>query len=139
MATFLDTLQSAQNGGGGGNINMPQINPIVGQPQTMDALSQAVMARGGGGFQPGAQAGRVAMPSPNAGYAQQYGNLMDAMMSRYPGQLRPGGSVFDAQPNAQARQATPMAPQTGPAVMAPPTPPQPSPVKQLLERTRSGY
>lgn len=139
MATFLDTLQQAQNGGGGGNINMPQLNPIVGQPQTMDALSQAVMARGGGGFQPGAQAGRVAMPSPNAGYAQQYGNLMDAMMSRYPGQLRPGGSVFDAQPNAQAQQAMPPQQPSGPAVMAPPTTPQATPVKDLFERVRSGH
>ncbi|WP_343712840.1 hypothetical protein [Inquilinus sp.] len=87
MATFLDMLQSAA-GGGDNNINMPRLNPIVGQPQTMDALAQAVMARGTGGLQPGSMPGRVAMPTFNSGYAQQYGNLMDAMMSRYPGQLR---------------------------------------------------
>lgn len=136
MATFLDTLQQAANGGGNGNINMPQLNPIVGQPQTMDALSQAVMARGGG-FQPGAQAGRVAMPSMNSGYAQQYGNLMDAMMSRYPGQLRPGGSIFDAQPNAQARAATPP-PQQAMTSQAPQMPQQPTPIKDVFDRVRSG-
>jgi hypothetical protein len=140
MATFLEILQKAGGGGGGGDINMPQLNPIVGQPETMDALTQAVMARGGGGFQPGAQPGRVAMPTLNGGYGQQYGKLTDAMMSRYPGQLRAGGSVFDAQPSAQARAAMP--PPAQPQVMAPPAPavaPQPPPMKQMLERVRSGH
>lgn len=139
MATFLDMLQKAGGGGGNDNINMPMLNPIVGQPETMDALTQAVMSRGGGGFQPGAMPGRVAMPQFNQGYGQQYGKLTDAMMSRYPGQLRAGGSVFDAQPSAQARAAMPP---PAPQVAAPPAPavapPQQGSAAKLFERVRSG-
>ena len=140
MATFLDMLKSAGGGGGNDNINMPMLNPVVGQPETMDALTQAVMARSGGGFQPGAMPGRVAMPQISNGYGQQYGKLTDAMMSRYPGQLRAGGSVFDAQPSAAARAATP-APM--PQVAAPPTPAvappqQQSDPRKLFDRVRSG-
>ncbi|KGM35706.1 hypothetical protein [Inquilinus limosus] len=128
-------LQSAA-GGGDNNISMPRLNPIVGQPQTMDALAQAVMARGGGGLQPGSMPGRVAMPTFNSGYAQQYGNLMDAMMSRYPGQLRQGGSVFDAQARVAAPQQPPAAP-AAPAVAAPQRSVQ-TPLPQFFDRIRSG-
>lgn len=134
MATPFDRFL----GGGNDDINMPMLNPIVGQQQTMDALTQAVMARGGAGFQPGAQPGRVAMPAFNSGYSQQYGNLMNAMMSRYPGQLRQGGSVFDAQGPGGAPPAAPQSP--APAVAAPATTPPKSPAKMMpiFDRIRSG-
>lgn len=77
-------------------IHLPELNPVVGQPQVNSALASAVMAaqRPAGSFNPTNQYGAVAPPTFNQNYAQQYGNLTQAMMDRYPGQLTKGGSVF---------------------------------------------